>query len=121
MLMLAGAAIAAIIGLIQLSRMLWKAFRTIDAIHGLVEHQLRPNGGESLFDKVTRLDQWRGDHEEITQSDRSRIDETARLAEETAEMVRFTDERIDAIARHLGITIVDAPAVEPAAGDDGED
>ncbi|QSR25515.1 hypothetical protein CFH99_07745 [Nocardioides aromaticivorans] len=47
--------------------------RTLDAVHGLVEHELKPNSGGSLFDMVKRIDDWRGLHITEAAADRERL------------------------------------------------
>lgn len=47
--------------------------RTVEAVHGLVEHELKPNSGGSLFDMVKRIDEWRGVHTAEAAADRERL------------------------------------------------
>lgn len=47
----------AVAGVAFMCRLGWRAFKVLDAMGGLVQHELRPNGGGSLVDKVTRTEE----------------------------------------------------------------
>ncbi len=82
-------AAAGVAGLIYLGRVLHRTVRTLDAVHGLVEHQLRPNGGESVYDMAKETRDWSREHQEQADDDRRVL----------AEVVR----RLDHVERHLGL------------------
>ena len=76
-IVLAGAALGALVYILRLA---WKAVRGIqrgmavlDAMHRLVAHELKPNGGGSLHDKVTRIDNTLTTHLTDAASDHERL------------------------------------------------
>lgn len=52
--------------------------RMVEAVHGLVEHELQPNSGGSLYDMVKRIDTWREDHILESVADRESLAEVRR-------------------------------------------
>lgn len=65
---------AAVLGAVAyLGRFAWRAFLMLDALHGLVEHELKPNGGGSLHDKITRTEQNLAEHLLVTAEDQARL------------------------------------------------
>jgi hypothetical protein len=49
-------------GIRRLTGWVREGLRRFDALDQLVQHELRPNSGGSLYDKLTRLDQARAEH-----------------------------------------------------------
>lgn len=45
----------------------------IEAIHGLIEHELQPNSGGSMYDKLTRVDDVLAEHIAESTKDRERL------------------------------------------------
>lgn len=54
-------------------RWLWKGFRVIQALAHLVEHELKPNSGESLRDQIDLIAAMLGDHLKESAADRTRL------------------------------------------------
>lgn len=46
-----------------------RGFKAFEVLSDLVAHELTPNSGGSLHDKITRIDKSLGDHLEVAQRD----------------------------------------------------
>jgi hypothetical protein len=77
------AGLAGLVYIGKQARNLWRwgrgLARMVDAIHGLVEHELQPNSGGSLYDMVKRIDVWREDHVTESEGDRASLAEVRRF------------------------------------------
>lgn len=76
------AGLAGLVYIGKQARNLWRwgrgLARMVEAVHGLVEHELQPNSGGSLYDMVKRIDAWREGHIVESIADRDSLAEVRR-------------------------------------------
>ena len=80
---------AGLAGALYLTRKLWRFGKMIEALAGLAERELTPNGGGSLHDKITRTD--------------AEMAETKQLLEDHLVVAQRDSDSLADVRRHLGL------------------
>lgn len=82
-------------------RVLWRGFRVIERLYQLVEHELKPNSGSSMYDKVTRLDEGFTQHLQDSAIDHQLLAEHDALLAERGQIIEAHGLRLDDLAARV--------------------